>query len=468
MKRPKEERVVRRTFVLLTAGLLALSLAAPGAVMAASGFTVKVPKPNHGDDTANIQTALNSCVARGPNCTVQLQEGTYHTSQLVTYNFRGTFKGAGENRTTIAALPDVLVNWPDFATYGQCLPNLTDCRWGSFIIFVDGNIEVSDLALDFPYTNGQETTPYTLYGGTWTGFTEAMKFLGDRPTSVSVDRVSVTGRHDTSPTNLFGLGYNVLQGIYFAGDLPSAPYLCGAECQTYATLSGSFAVRSSSVKATFLGILTGGASVGASRVTIGGSPAAGNRVVDVPYGISIGSESSVYDVSYNVVSSSGDGVSVVPLNFGMTPGTHSRFYIHDNTLLTPRDAVEQAQGVFIWDYPANPWIQAAIVDNTIKLGATANEGIAIGFTVGTMISGNTITGPAGYDAIGLYHTTYAVVTGNDVSGFTPNPSIGRAQIWLSPANAGGPAATHNLVVCLRRTDTVLDQGTDNRVIGCHQ
>ena len=65
------------------------------AVAWASGHTVKVPPPNSVDDTANIQAALNACVAYGPGCTVKLAAGKYLTQQVVVYNFQGTFKGMG-------------------------------------------------------------------------------------------------------------------------------------------------------------------------------------------------------------------------------------------------------------------------------------------------------------------------------------------------------------------------------------
>jgi hypothetical protein len=188
---------VRRLLMLLTAGLLAASLAAPAAVSAA-GSTYQVPKPNGHDDTAAIQKGLDWCTAHGPGCTVQLQAGEYKTSQLVEYNFRGTFKGAGQHRTTIEALPDLAVTVPDPWVEGGCLPNLTNCRWASFIVFVNGTIEVSDLSIDFPYTNGRETAPWTLGGAEVRGLSYALDFTGDRATNASVDRVSVTGRLDTS------------------------------------------------------------------------------------------------------------------------------------------------------------------------------------------------------------------------------------------------------------------------------
>ncbi|MGA2514670.1 MAG: hypothetical protein ABSG37_13805, partial [Candidatus Limnocylindrales bacterium] len=130
---------MRRTIVLLSAGLLALSLAAPATVMATPGHTYLVAKPNGTDDTAHIQAALDSCAAYGPNCTVQLRAGKYKTSQLVEDDFQGTFEGAGEYRTTIEALPKLTGT-----------PNL--------ITFEDGNIEISDLTISEPWGNGTATS----------------------------------------------------------------------------------------------------------------------------------------------------------------------------------------------------------------------------------------------------------------------------------------------------------------------
>jgi len=481
---------VRRTLVLLTAGLLAASLAVPAAVMAAPGHTVLVPGPTGGDDAANIQAALNSCVAHGPNCTVQLQAGTYLTSQLVTYNLRGTFKGAGEHQTTIEALPNLLVNRPDPGIVGGCLPNLTDCRWPNFIMFVDGNIEVSDLAIDFPYTNGQETTPYDfhstqvgqVYNGTQVSQVyNGLDFLGDRSMSASVDRVSVTGLEDNSATNL-GCGFNVMQGIVFDGWLPISPWN-----QTYATLSGSFAVRNSSVKTSCEGIVVTG-QVKSSQVTIGGSPWAGNRVDDIGFaGIDMTGANSVFDISYNHVfvdnvgpaSDKHRGMFVEPSNSAGLSSNLSKFSIHDNNIVV-RDACGcPMQGIMLWDasFGLPYWFTATIMHNTISLSTPANkpskwaEGMDVNNTKGTVISGNTIAGtsPGTGDAIYLWGgnptwlpATGNVISGNNVSGLIPDPSFGLAQIVLDPYT------TKNLVVCLRRTDTVLDQGTNNTVIGCHQ
>ena len=113
---------------------LSLSLMMSAAAVA-NGTTVLVPPPNGLDDTANIQAALNACVAHGSGCTVQLRAGKYLTSQLVAYNFRGTLKGMGQDKTTIQALPALQVTLPDVFVNGECAPNTTDCLWPDLMIF---------------------------------------------------------------------------------------------------------------------------------------------------------------------------------------------------------------------------------------------------------------------------------------------------------------------------------------------
>jgi hypothetical protein len=54
------------------------------------------------------------------------------------------------------------------------------------------------------------------------------------------------------------------------------------------------------------------------------------------------------------------------------------------------------------------------------------------------------------------------VINNNVSGFTVDNTVGNAQIYLAPSTA------HDLVLCAERSDTVLNQGTNNTIIGCQQ
>jgi hypothetical protein len=64
--------------------------------------------PTGVDDTANLQCAFDSAVAKGPGA-VQLEEGTYHIRQIVVNNFKGSFTGAGAQRSVLTNLPNLYV-----------------------------------------------------------------------------------------------------------------------------------------------------------------------------------------------------------------------------------------------------------------------------------------------------------------------------------------------------------------------
>jgi Periplasmic copper-binding protein (NosD) len=416
--------------------------------------TLQAPKPNGKDDTATIQKALNACAAHGPGCTVQLQAGTYKTSQLVTSNFQGTLRGVAENGTTIEALPTLPVNMPDPTAGGECQPNTTTCLWPTLILFIDGNVEVSDLSIRITATDGGATAPWSIGGSEYTSVLDALRFMGKRRADVSVDRVAIEGQHDKAATSLGG--FNLGNGVIFTGELPRS-----ATPFDYYTLTGSLTVRSSSFKTMYDGVGTDG-FISSSEVTIGGSSSAGNHFDDIAAGIDLASaEGSVFEVSYNVSTVSQYGMAVVPWQSVFVPSGSSQYAIHDNTFVTGADSDKTAAGIFVQDDSAEPRIQADISHNTINAQAPGNEGISVQFAKGAAISGNTISGTAGSDAIGLKSVTHSTVSGNDVSGFKPDASLGRAQIYLDSGTAD------DSVACLGTSDTVLDNGTGNTMAGCH-
>jgi hypothetical protein len=432
--------------VALLWGILGLILLLPTTVWA-GGHTVKVPPPNGVDDTANIQGALNACVAYGPGCTVKLAAGKYLTKQVVIYNFQGTFKGMDIDSTTIEALPNLPVNWPD-QTVASCQPNLTTCIWPSLFEFVEGNISVSDLTIKA--TAIPPTQPYVYAGSPLNDLYEGLGFTGQYPTYVSIDRIRMEGM----PYSLGAFGYTVENGVHYSGDFPrsSAAY-------DYYFLSGSFTVRSSYFENVGLAISQDAFST-SSQITIGGSPSAGNHIENVLGGLDIeASEKSVFEISYNESSGTDAGMWVVPTWVPFVPSSPSWYFIHDNKFI---GTGQNADGMYLYDDVTNPWIQAAVWNNTVRVKDILSEGMGAYNTKGTAIWNNRVTGTDGYDGIGLWSSTLSTVTGNHVSGFTVDNTVGYAQIYLDPST------TYDLVVCSNPHNTVLDQGTMNKVIGCQQ
>jgi hypothetical protein len=435
---------------------LSLTLTMPAA--ASGGPTIWVAPPNHTDDTTNIQAALNACVTHGNNCTVQLAAGTYHTRQLVAYNFQGTFMGMGKDQTIIEAIYPLTVT--GFAGPTLCLPNITDCLWPTLIMFVEGDIHVSDLAIHINAPPGTAVHPYSLLGSLTTSLLDGLRFMGKRPTHVTVDRISIEGLPDNSANSFgilfgFGVGFNVVNEIIYTGELPRS-----ATPFDYYFLSGSLTVRNSSFKMAIDGVSQDG-FLQSSHIVIGGSPSASNHFENVYVGMDMeSSESSTFDISYNVSSGIYAGMWVTPWQPVFVPNSPSHYLIHDNKFITTG---QYAEGFFFFqDDPANPWIHAAAWNNTIQLQDNLSEGIGAYNTKGTMLWNNSVTGTDGFDAVGLYSSTLDTVINNNVSGFTVDSTVGNAQIYLDPSTS------HDLVVCAERSDTVLNQGTNNTIISCQE
>jgi hypothetical protein len=422
----------------------------------AGGPTIWVAPPNGANDTANIQAALNACVAQGPGCTVQLQAGKYFTKQLVTYNFRGTFKGMGIGTTTIEALPNLVVGLEPLGGIPDslCEPNTTTCMWPVLILFIDGDIHVSDLSLFEKAPPGTATTPWNFGGaGPFIGLFDMLAFVG-RHADVHVDRIHIEGLLD--PTGATGVsGFNIVNGVHFTGEFPHSltPW-------DWYFLSGSYTVRNSSFKTMFDGISQDG-FVQSTHITIGGSPTTGNHLEDLVAGIDMETaEDSLVEISYNESSGIFAGMWIVPWQLAhFVPASPSRYLIHANKF----SATGQfADPIYLFDYLPKPWIHAAVWDNTVEPQDLLSEGIGINNTTGTAAWNNSITGSDGFDAIGLYSSTLATVVRNNVSGFTVDSTVGNAQIFLDTSTS------RDLVVCAEPSDTVLNQGTNNAVIGCQQ
>ncbi|MFN7999224.1 MAG: hypothetical protein U0Q18_36735 [Bryobacteraceae bacterium] len=411
---------------------------------------VYVPSPNGTDDTTNIQSALDMCVQQHPKgCTVQLGAGTYLTRALVAYNFHGTFKGRSTSATIIEAIYPLLVTVPDFY-YGVCKPNTTSCIWPSLIMFVDGDIHISDLSIHIVAPPGSATTGWYAQGTKLTDLIDAIRVMGQYPTNATVDRIDVEARPDNSPTSF---GFNLINGVCFPGELPRSP-----SPYDYYRLSGSFVVRNSSFRSMNDGVAWG--NVTASHFSVGGSPSTGNSFDNLNVGVDMESaEQSQIEVSFNQSTGIYYSAWVVPwISSVFIPSAPSRYSIHDNDF---RTTGAYATGILVYNEPGHPWINAAIWNNSVQLQGTLSDGIDAVNTQLTTIVNNKISG-TGYDGIGLWSSTWSTAIGNNLKGFGPDATVGLAQIYLDSYTS------ENLVMCSNPSDTVLNQGLNNATIGCHQ
>ena len=430
-------------------GILGLILLLPATAWA-GGHTVKVPPPNGVDDTAKIQGALNKCKAYGAGCTVQLQAGTYHTKQVIIHNFQGTFKGVGKASTTIEAL-FLPANFPDPSLVEACNPNFTDCLWTTLITFIDGNINVSDLTINVTLVPATQT--WVDDGVDYENVFAPLEFTGRHPMNVTIDRIAINGMPD--PNDPFG--FNIENGVHYSGELARSK-----KPGDFYFLSGSYTVRKSYFNNTGVAVSEDG-FITSSQITIGGSPETGNYMENDVGGIDLeASQKSTFEISYNNSSGLGAGMWVVPYSFPYVASGPSRYWIHDNKFTGTGQYYSPTNfpdGIYLYDDATNPWIQAAIWNNKVQVQNNLSEGIGVNNTKGTTIWNNTVKGSDGLDGIALYASTLGNVINNNVSGFTVDPS-GYAEIYLDPST------TYDLVVCANPSTTVLNQGSNNLVLGC--
>lgn len=409
---------------------------------------MNVGAPGGVDDTARLQAALDRCVALGGPCTVQLGAGTYRTRQLVSYGFHGTFRGAGRSRTVVEALPDLPVFQQDPMVEGACLPDTTDCPWPSLVIFVDGQVTLSDLSFQVP------SVPATT-GWAWgTALQDIVRVMAHERASLTVERVVFEGRVDPDPS---GAGYNTLNGVILAGELPRS-----RTPLDYHTMSGSLTVRACSFRHMYDGPgMSGFVQDGA--IVIGGSARGANTYQDLFVPILMNAvENSVVDVSHNLVQGTGFyGILLVPWVPEFVVSRPSLYFLHDNVIA---QGVEGARGIELWDDPANPTMKALVFDNVVGApGEQVRFGVNLIQTRGVLVQGNRIAG-AGAAAVVVQDSVRAAVLGNDVAGFSPvyQEEFGRVlgDVVLDETT------TESLVVCRSPSDSVLDLGTGNRVVRC--
>ena len=331
-------------FLLFTICLVSAASAQQQALSHPSN-TYYVRVPNGTDDTANIQAALDACVIRGKGCTVQLAAGRYLTRQLVAYNFRGTFKGMGESKTVLEALPELEVTgFPQRPNneFFECKPNITNCTYPSLIVFVDGDIRISDMAIKI--TAVPATKSWFIFDSELTYLLDAVRIMGQYRTNAHLNRVSISGMPDPN------FGYNLGNGVIFAGEFPRSE-----TDLDYYFLSGTFSVTNSSFSTMFDGVLADGFFTD-SRLTVGGSSSSGNVFEDLYIGINLESlGNSLVELSYNTVATGiFESVGVMPWCCWI-PTKPSLFLIHDN-IFKPTGAY--ADGVYLQDDPTNKWINA--------------------------------------------------------------------------------------------------------------
>jgi hypothetical protein len=407
---------------------------------------VQVGPPGGVDDTEILQNALNQCNSPSGGCTVQLSAGTYVTKQLVTPYFYGTIKGMGMDKTSIEAYAPLPVSTEKPVWNGPpvLLPEL--------IQFQEGDISIADLAMRCTAPVATEEWFWDDAGQVGVHGLAAFLDVWGTSANLSLNRVKVEGGFvaddDMTPWGRCNIWFAVV-------------------AEPNGALSGTMRVKSS----IFFNVDYAVALLGldSSKVTIGGSPLAGNRFEDVEQPISLDSfENSLAEVSYNdIVRTNWLGIELNPALWGPTQ-TASKFVVqHNNITVTPNPYVDSgwwpdAIDIFDWNWddPTSAKSEFIVSDNTIWLSHDTGSGIGLYQDAGSIVSSNRISG-VGFAGLLLDGSTQDLLLGNNVARFTPEetPFGIFAPIWLSETTS------QNTVVGGNDKAHAVDLGINNTLVG---
>lgn len=208
-----------KTLLCSLALAAAPALAAPcdPTYVSTRGAVIEV-SPTGGEDTVNLQCALDAAAAAG-RAVVRLAPGTFRTAQLRATGFVGELRGAGMGVTVISNPARPIDVDPD--VFGGTGP-------GPFLVTFDGgDFGVSDLAIRIE--GEAPTTGWYNPGYASSAIACAVQVVGAE-VHAAFERVAIEG----APAPSDPLGLNVWNGIFF-----------GAEHTNPVPTSGAFRVERS-------------------------------------------------------------------------------------------------------------------------------------------------------------------------------------------------------------------------------
>lgn len=411
-------------------------------------FTVS-PSGNYNDDSYNIQTALNNAVLSGPGSTVQLTEGTFYLKyRIEVEGFDGYFKGAGKEKTIITTHDVVEFNLP--------APDVE-----SLIKFRHGNINVSDLTIKI-----SNPTPCAGINDSGWGFKTALPSV-----------ITITGNSSNNPGDShqdISCNFHNVKFIGGAGDWMDYFNVNAFVWRTWDamdwespiyTLQGDFNFTNCEFNKACRCICS---DLSDGPCVVGGDELSANTFEDTYYAtLLVDMSNSTANVSYNHYSrvyTSGvqifQGANVYTWDLSLSKYTICCNHIEARPF-DPDDPESFSNGIAVYDM--GPWDgegkKLDVNINGNKIFLNNNIGGIFGCCVtDAVITSNKLwgTGLAGI-LFGIWDDpcSYGLIKEGNVI----NLNAQLAPIWLG-------SGASNFLVYADKND-VLDEGTDNVVIGDH-
>ncbi len=433
----------RPSFLPWLVGAVLLGGASPSAAQARRHACLG---PGGDDDTAALQGALDRCSGARRHCTVTLCEGVFHTGILRVRDFRGTLRGAGEDRTVLRALPDLHVS-EDLRYFFRDDPFLPGQAWPYLVQFIEGEGRVEDLGILVPAPppgSAPTTGWYLLDDGPIFELRGGILVTGREKVDFEVRGVRVEAEDPGTD-----LGTTVFNGVEFGGLLYDPDDT--SEFPVFPA-RGRFEIEGS----TFDGVLTGTplAELASARVRVARNRYRSTIAVEV-----IDADRSGIAVLENRWAVSYRGVQVRQ-NLDGAPSRASRLVVAANRGRVDPLFAGFGDGVAFQD-PAGvspePGATAlSVLGNSWTLGGgegAAASGITASGAGRLRIAANRLAGRGG-TGLEVDATDACQVWGNSMEGLDTGEG---PDLHLGPA-------TSDCVAIVGPGDVVVDEGSGNRVI----
>ncbi len=449
--------------ILIACVFIVTLVSVPLQTVSAKGnvFTVY---PTGTDDTLNLQQAFEKAKAAGPGSTVRLVKGKYRTGMIDVSNFYGNFQGAGIGQTVLLPLHHM-----------DCQANANENKNNSLFIFRLGDPHVSNMTffIDDPEPcavwtwelsggwNRYSLESALLFTGSVIGSVDPCSHLTDEQGGGSVDRVEFKTPVDRGEDS----SYYVVRALYFNPELVTSEESCYFWTSF---LHGNYSVTNSIFNSQFVDLtsfLTGGRIYIANNtfinswLAIDGEDVQGTEVV-------IQNNTFKYPkvASINAYSNQWEAWDTQP-NFTI-PVTYA---IHGNTFYQDKDTIAIDMIDFSNLNYGEHRTRGSIYGNHIVLNGPGTLGINVEAVNDVLVNFNRVEGN-GKGGILFNAWTYFEIpsallmngrmVANDLRSFAPfDPGSFISPIYL------GKETNHCTVIGANLSDTVIDEGTNNILIG---
>ncbi len=402
-------------------------------------FTVE---PTGGDDTENIKAAISAAQAAGDGSVIYFASGHFQTDYLILTDFVGTIRGAGMDQTTLSSLPKIDFGEGPFEYVNPTYEN----PWPNFINIVGGEVAITDMTISIQ--EWEPVIPYEIFGYMEKGFFAMIRLTGEE-TSTHFVRVHFKGNKEKFEQT----GIPTANcGLYYSGETYGTP-------ENRMAMSGQHVIESCIFENTLIGL---GCMLNSSKFILGGNANSGNVFKHSPMGAFINSilETAV-EVSHNKFDCTWMSLRIWQ---GYTNEAHDDVedpkipyegYVHAKHNTIKISGLGHA--VYVRDMVRTDQVKrlSVLVEKNTIISESPYAAMIVDGCFGGTVKNNMFQGSGNGAIFAFSQTKDMLFLGNNLNQF---------ESTSSPYYFGSETS-NNTVVGGNLKETVIDNGTDNKIVG---